>query len=84
MEEFVKALGGLSASLFSPAKMVFMAYILLVWKTATTQAGWKFSPCEFFLVSICFLAIEIGHNDWFRIRLNNHAKKTTVEWERKQ
>lgn len=70
-------LSKLPAALFSPAKMVYIAYlILLVWKTTTP------SHCEFFLVSLLFLAIEIIHNDWGRIRLNNSGEKNRPEWLR--
>jgi hypothetical protein len=73
MNELLK----LPATLFSPAKMVYIAYvILLVWKTTTP------SHCEFFLVSLLFLAIEITHNDWGRIRLNNSGEKNRPEWLR--
>jgi hypothetical protein len=65
----------LPATLFSPAKMVYIAYvILLVWKTAAP------SHYEFFLVSLLFLAVEIVHNDWGRIRLNNSGEKNRPEW----
>jgi hypothetical protein len=74
MDELAK----LPATLFSPAKMFYIAYVvILVWKTSTPSHG------EFFLVSALFLAVEILHNDWCRILLNNHAKKTTPQWERK-
>jgi hypothetical protein len=57
--------------------MVYIAYlILLVWKTTTP------SHFEFFLVSLLFLAIEITHNDWGRIRLNNSGEKNRPEWLR--
>lgn len=68
----------LPATLFSPAKMVYIAYVVLrVWKTPTTP-----SHCEFFLVSALFLAVEIAHDDWGRIRLNNSGEKNRPEWLR--
>ncbi len=71
MDELAK----LPATLFSPAKMVYIAYvIMLVWKTQQP------SHCEFFLVSVLFLAVEIVHNDWGRIRLNNSGEKNRPEW----
>jgi hypothetical protein len=77
MEVFMNELAKLPATLFSPAKMVFIAYvILLVWKTPTP------SHWEFFLVSVFFLAVEIAHNDWGRIRLNNNGEKNRPDWLR--
>jgi hypothetical protein len=68
-------MGKLPATLFSPAKMVYIAYvILLVWKTKCA------SHWEFFLLSACFLVVEIGHNDWLRIRLNNNAETNRPDW----
>ena len=68
-------LAKLPATLFSPAKMVYIAYlILLVWKTTAA------SHCKFFVVSLLFLLVEIGHNDWLRIRLNNNAEKNRPDF----
>ncbi len=75
-------LAKLPATVFSPAKMVYIAYILLLWKTSTTPQHWEFSHCEFFVVSGFFLAIEIAHNDWLRILLNNCGEKNRPEWLR--
>ena len=77
MDELGKSLANLPATLFSPAKMVYVAYILLMWKQ---KVPW--SLCEFLGVSVFFLVVEIGHNDWGRIRLNNHANETTPDWEK--
>jgi hypothetical protein len=79
MSELMSEIAKVPATLFSPAKMVYIAYvILLAWKTQTP------SHCEFFVVSVFFLFIEIAHNDWGRIRLNNSGKRNTPEWEKKQ
>lgn len=68
-------LAKLPGTVFSPAKMVYIAYaILIIWRTAAP------SHCEFLWVSSLFLIIEIGHNDWLRIRLNNHAAKNTPDF----
>ena len=57
--------------------MVYIAYaILLLWKTPV-PLHW-----EFFLVSGLFLAVEIAHNDWARIRLNNSGENNKQEWEK--
>jgi hypothetical protein len=77
MGKFLEELATLPATLFSPAKMVYVAYvILLFWRTPTP------SDCEFFWVSALFLVVEIAHNDWGRIRLNNHAERNRPEWLR--
>jgi hypothetical protein len=77
MGEALKGLAALSATIFSPAKMVFIAYVIPVWKSQTTP------PLgEFLGVSALFLVIEIFHNDWLRIRLNNHAEDNRPTWLR--
>jgi hypothetical protein len=73
-----KPLGDLPAALFSPAKMVYISFIVLT--------GLKILPasvCLFSLVSVLFLAVEIFHNDWGRIRLNNSGEKNRPDWDRK-
>lgn len=63
--------GDLPATLFSPAKMVYIAYVILTaLKTPPNQPWW-----EFFVVTAAFLAVEIFHNDYLRIRLNIAAEK---------
>lgn len=65
------SLGDLPATLFSPSKMVYIAYVALT--------GYKILPApslrEFLGLSVAFLLIEIGHNDYLRIRLNNKANR---------
>jgi hypothetical protein len=34
------------------------------------------------LASAAFLAIEIVHNDWLRIRLNNNGEQNRPEWKK--
>lgn len=63
-------LGDLPATLFSPAKMAYIAYILLAALKIRTNAPWW----EFFVVTIAFLVIEVFHNDYLRIRLNRSAE----------
>ena len=70
MGEFMAELGKLTATLFSPAKMVYIAYaILLLWKTPV-PLHW-----EFFLVSGLFLAVEIAHNDWGADSIEQQRRK---------
>jgi len=69
--EVTEAIAKLPGTLFSPAKMVYIAYVILTCLgKLTAQPLWVFS-----LVSIVFLLVEIGHNDWLRIILNNHAER---------
>ncbi len=64
-------LGNLPATLFSPAKMFYIAYVVLsALKVLPNQSWW-----EFFLVTVAFLVVEILHNDYLRIRLNYAAEK---------
>ena len=60
----------LPATLFSPAKIVFIGYLVLValGRVETTK-------CELILFSLAFLIVEIGHNDFLRIKLNNWAQQ---------
>ena len=61
----------LPATLFSPAKIVYISYVVLT--------GVKILPtpslCVFLSISLIFLVIEVGHNDYLRIRLNTLAEK---------
>jgi hypothetical protein len=77
MEELAK----LPATLFSPAKMVFIAFITVLIlrpdRFSSSCAIWGFV-----LASAAFLAIEIVHNDWLRIRLNNNGEQNRPEWKK--
>jgi hypothetical protein len=63
--------GDLPAAIFSPAKMVYISFVILT--------GLKILPAPslrvFFLVSVLFMAFEVAHNDYLRIRLNISAEK---------
>jgi hypothetical protein len=64
-------LGTLPAAIFSPAKMIYISFVVLT--------GLKILPAPslpvFFLVSGLFLVVEVAHNDYLRIRLNIAAEK---------
>ena len=64
-------LGDLPATLFSPAKMFYIAYVILTALKIRANPPWW----EFFIVTAAFLLIEIYHNDYLRIRLNIAAEK---------
>jgi hypothetical protein len=65
------SLGDLPATLFSPTKMVYISYVVLT--------GLKILPppnlWEFLGLSLAFLVIEIGHNDYLRIVLNRKGER---------
>jgi hypothetical protein len=63
--------GDLPATLFSPAKMFYIAYVILAALKIRPNAPWW----EFFAVTVAFLFVEIFHNDYLRIRLNIAAEK---------
>ncbi len=60
--------GDLPAQLFSPAKMFYIAYVVLSVFKKDPANWWQFA---FF--SLLFIIIEIAHNDYFRIKLNHAA-----------
>lgn len=60
--------GDLPAQLFSPAKVVYIAYILAILFDKIQT-----SLLQFIVASVLFLIVEILHNDWLRILLNKWA-----------
>jgi hypothetical protein len=63
-------LNNLPAQMFSPFKVVYISFVLLYYHEEVF-----FNWCIFFIISIIFLAGEIIHNDYLRIRLNHDACK---------
>jgi hypothetical protein len=63
------SVGGLKAEMFSPAKMVYAAYILAV-LLGKLQTDWL----GFCIISAVFLIVEVFHNDYLRILLNAKAQ----------
>ncbi len=63
--------GDIAIHLFSPAKLVYMAYIALV----VLRGACHTSKWEFLGVSVAFIVVQIGHDDYWRIRLNARARK---------
>ncbi|MCP4201644.1 MAG: hypothetical protein GY769_06885 [bacterium] len=61
-------LGDLPATLFSPAKMIYIGYVLLAGlkRIETTLAA-------FLVFSAIFFVVEVLHNDFLRIVLNRKA-----------
>ena len=65
------SIGDVAIHLFSPAKVVYLSYILFVYLRGTGST----SKCEFLIVSVAFIVVQIGHDDYWRIRLNARARK---------
>jgi hypothetical protein len=57
-----------------PAKLAFGAYMLLLWFESQSKTV-HFNRLEFFLVAALFMVVQIGHDDWLRIILNDHATR---------
>lgn len=68
-DEKQNGIGGFAIHLFSPAKVVYAAYVLIV---ILEKAG-STTKLEFAMVSILFLFVQILHDDYLRIRLNRKA-----------
>lgn len=62
-------IGDLPPAIFSPAKVVYVSFVILI--------GLKILPAPstalFLFVSLIFLLVEVFHNDYLRIRLNDWA-----------
>ena len=66
-------LGNLSAAIFSPVKMVYIAYAILTGYKILPAPGW--GGWGFLLASVVFVVFEVFHNDYLRKRLNSTADK---------
>lgn len=62
------AIGGLAWTLTSPAKLAFAGYIILAYKGMIAVSLW-----QFFIVAGLFVALQMFHDDYFRIVLNRRA-----------
>jgi hypothetical protein len=56
------------SNLTSPAKLAFAAYILLAYKGVIHAPWWMH-----LIVFVLFVAVQILHDDYWRIRLNHKA-----------
>ena len=57
------------ATLFSPAKLVYIGYVVLA---ALNRI--EVSVFQFLVASVVFLAVQIWHDDYYRIILNQKAE----------
>jgi hypothetical protein len=67
----MSSIGDVAIHLFSPAKVVYVAYIILVVLRGVSNT----SKWEFMGVSVAFIVIQVLHDDYWRIRLNAKARK---------
>jgi hypothetical protein len=79
--EIAKEVAKLPATLFSPARMVYIAYVIFTCLRVSKDPN-SWSLATFIWISVVFVLVEVLHNDWARIRLNNHAEKNRPEWLR--
>lgn len=66
-------LGDLPATLFSPAKTAYIGFVVL----AALERIEVTLPM-FVIVTVLFILVEVGHNDYLRIRLNAKAKEKSA------
>jgi hypothetical protein len=57
------------ATLFSPAKLVYIGYVVLAGLDRIPVSAW-----QFIIISLAFLAVQIWHDDYYRIVLNRRAE----------
>ena len=62
-------IGDLPATLFSPAKLVYLGFLVLVGLHRISLR-----PSVYVIVSLLFIVVEIWHNDYYRIVLNGKAE----------
>jgi hypothetical protein len=65
-EEVGEAISSLGKSITSPAKLIFVGYVLLAYKGIIHTSRWQFVSVAF----VFFLA-QVLHDDYFRKILNN-------------
>lgn len=58
-------LASLGSAITSPAKLAFLGYVILAATDSIATSVW-----QFVVVTIVFLVIQIIHDDYLRIRLN--------------
>jgi len=63
-------IGDLPAAIFSPAKMIYISFVILTGVKILTAPLWLFV-----LASALFMVVEVAHNDYLRIRLNIAAER---------
>ena len=69
------SVGNLAAEIFSPAKMVYIAYIL-----AVSLGKLHTNLRQFIIFSVLFYVAQIFHDDYLRDRLNASGKDNAIGW----
>ncbi len=64
------AVASLAAAITSPAKLAFVAYVILAASPSRTH---EVSLYQFFIVTALFLVVQIWHDDYLRAVLNYAA-----------
>jgi len=64
-----ESLPSLGSAITSPAKLAFVGYVILVATNKICSSRW-----EFIAIAIAFLLLQVYHDDYLRIRLNECAK----------
>ncbi len=65
------AIASLGASITSPAKLGFIGYVVLAFGDRIKTSKWEF------LVVAMFFFLQVGHDDYLRIRLNKLAERSS-------
>jgi hypothetical protein len=63
------AMSSLGAAITSPAKLAFAGYVILAYKGAIPAP----SLCQFLVVTLTFIVLQVFHDDFLRIVLNPKA-----------
>lgn len=61
--------GDLPATIFSPAKLVYLGFLVLAGLHRISPRPWVY-----IVVSLLFIIVEVCHNDYLRIVLNGKAE----------
>ena len=65
-----EAIGSLGSSITSPAKLSFIAYVILGYTGKISTSTW-----QFFVVAGLFFVLQVFHDDYLRILLNRLAER---------
>lgn len=73
-----EALSSIGTSITSPAKLAYAGYALLAYSEKIKPSLW-----QFILVTLAFVFIQVVHDDYIRIRLNEKAYREADDERRK-
>ncbi len=72
------SIGSLGGSITSPAKLAFIGYVLLAYTGKIETSRW-----EFITIAVAFFILQVLHDDFARIWLNERAKQLVATSGRK-